>query len=338
LFILQQSLSALKYLHEHKPSIVHRDIKPENILVQSRDPLHVKLADFGLAKASSYLNTICGTGTYLAPEIAKYCGLSKSVPKEKYTVEVDIWSLGVVVLKYGYGLPFPGKGGGIEWCDEIVKAVNDWDSEDLIDLLATAMLVTEAKSRHSATRCLDKALKLSVSSGSRCLTPTPDFFAHERQRSVVESSADSRQGGLDADPASQSPQQEDLNPESQIRNYVRSDAPPPDACSIMFPQTRKRSTRPSASSSGGRLTKRHEKAPPASSSNRPRHEKSIAEPVAVPDRSSQLLRNDQHLAHDATLANAAVQDEGNDDRDSLTDSEVYMAARLLQAIHDEGCL
>lgn len=58
LAISRQSLSAVMYLHEQKPQIVHRDIKPENILVQSREPLHVKLADFGLSKASDYLTTL----------------------------------------------------------------------------------------------------------------------------------------------------------------------------------------------------------------------------------------------------------------------------------------
>ena len=35
LTILQQSLSALAYLHGRNPPIAHRDIKPGNILVQS---------------------------------------------------------------------------------------------------------------------------------------------------------------------------------------------------------------------------------------------------------------------------------------------------------------
>ena len=34
---------------QHERNIVHRDIKPENILLTDKE-LHVKLADFGLAK------------------------------------------------------------------------------------------------------------------------------------------------------------------------------------------------------------------------------------------------------------------------------------------------
>jgi serine/threonine-protein kinase Chk2 len=42
---------------------VHRDIKPENILLTDKN-LHVKLADFGLAKIigeESFTTTLCGT-------------------------------------------------------------------------------------------------------------------------------------------------------------------------------------------------------------------------------------------------------------------------------------
>jgi serine/threonine protein kinase len=53
LTILEQSLSALAYLHGLKPPIAHRDIKPDNILVQSLEPLYIKLADFRLAQTKS---------------------------------------------------------------------------------------------------------------------------------------------------------------------------------------------------------------------------------------------------------------------------------------------
>lgn len=55
---LCQSLDALISAHEH--DIVHRDIKPENILVQSRNPLQIRLSDFGLSKVAVDLQTFCG--------------------------------------------------------------------------------------------------------------------------------------------------------------------------------------------------------------------------------------------------------------------------------------
>src|SRR5437762_1633932 len=72
LAILVQTLFALEHLHGR--SIVHRDLKPQNLLLKSRDPLHVKVADFGLAKEGKHLETLCGTATYEAPEIAQYLG------------------------------------------------------------------------------------------------------------------------------------------------------------------------------------------------------------------------------------------------------------------------
>jgi serine/threonine protein kinase len=88
---------------------VYRDIKPGNILVKHRYPLYIKFADFGLSKEGSSFTTICGSKTYVPPEIARYLSSPKSVPTEKYKSAVNIWSLGVIILEYAYGLPYPGR-------------------------------------------------------------------------------------------------------------------------------------------------------------------------------------------------------------------------------------
>ena len=57
--LLIQALKALKYLHPR--GVAHRDLKPENILIESRSPLSIKLANFGLANNKPDLKTVCGT-------------------------------------------------------------------------------------------------------------------------------------------------------------------------------------------------------------------------------------------------------------------------------------
>ncbi|KNA12875.1 hypothetical protein SOVF_121150 [Spinacia oleracea] len=84
----RQILLGLKYLHEK--NVVHRDIKCANILVASNGT--VKLADFGLAKATRLndLKSCKGTAFWMAPEVLKNKG---------YGLPADIWSLGCTVLE-----------------------------------------------------------------------------------------------------------------------------------------------------------------------------------------------------------------------------------------------
>ncbi|XP_055075005.2 serine/threonine-protein kinase DCLK3 [Misgurnus anguillicaudatus] len=88
---------ALEYIHDK--SIAHRDIKPENLLVQrhGNGSLNLKLADFGLAMViTEPVFTVCGTPTYVAPEILAETG---------YGVEVDIWAMGVILFVLLSGFP-----------------------------------------------------------------------------------------------------------------------------------------------------------------------------------------------------------------------------------------
>ncbi|TQV96617.1 hypothetical protein V2A60_002996 [Cordyceps javanica] len=110
--VLQQSLSALQFAH--KVGIAHRDLKLDNILIASRDPLRIKLADFGIAKLHGQLQSVCGTPPFMAPDI----WAMRLPSKEKYyTKAVDIWALGVVIYRLLFELP---AGFGPKLCLRIV--------------------------------------------------------------------------------------------------------------------------------------------------------------------------------------------------------------------------
>jgi serine/threonine protein kinase len=251
--ILHQSLLALEYLHENK--IMHRDIKPANILVESREPLlHIKLADFGLSKANDYLETICGTHTYAAPEIVKY---SESATRGRYAHAVDIWSLGVVIFELVYDLPFPGTGKGLRWCEKILDKLEDTDSDDLIKILSV-MIVWDPKLRRPAKKLLRPAENLlhrppQLPNTGQPLTPMPLPYSHQQPQSVEYLSTiydppeqhDQHEHQPALAPVGEYPQHEyshDPFRDSEIDGYIRSRVSFHSDASD-FIEERKRSTR-----------------------------------------------------------------------------------------------
>ncbi|CAI8011662.1 Serine/threonine-protein kinase Chk2, partial [Geodia barretti] len=100
-FLFYQILGAVNYLHER--NITHRDLKPENILLATDEQeTLIKVTDFGLSKfvgEASLMRTLCGTPSYLAPEILESAGLGG------YSKAVDCWSLGVILYIMLGGYP-----------------------------------------------------------------------------------------------------------------------------------------------------------------------------------------------------------------------------------------
>lgn len=61
------------------------------------DKISIKLADFGLAmEVNKPIFTVCGTPTYVAPEILSEIG---------YGLEVDMWACGVITYILLCGFP-----------------------------------------------------------------------------------------------------------------------------------------------------------------------------------------------------------------------------------------
>jgi serine/threonine-protein kinase len=92
-----QVADALACAHAH--GVVHRDVKPANILL--RDDGHVKVADFGIAKAGTghdltRTGVVMGTAKYLSPE---------QVSGNPADAGSDIYALGIVLYEMLCGTP-----------------------------------------------------------------------------------------------------------------------------------------------------------------------------------------------------------------------------------------
>ncbi|XP_040007384.1 serine/threonine-protein kinase DCLK1a isoform X1 [Xiphias gladius] len=153
--MLYNLANAIKYLHSL--NIVHRDIKPENLLVYEHadGSKSLKLGDFGLATVvDGPLYTVCGTPTYVAPEIIAETG---------YGLKVDIWAAGVItyILLCGFP-PFRGSSDDQEVLfDQILMGQLEfplpyWDNvSETAKELIRSMLEVEVDQRYSALQVLE---------------------------------------------------------------------------------------------------------------------------------------------------------------------------------------
>ncbi|XP_017297327.1 serine/threonine-protein kinase DCLK2 [Kryptolebias marmoratus] len=145
---------AIKYLH--RMNIVHRDIKPENLLVceYPDGTKSLKLGDFGLATVvEGPLYTVCGTPTYVAPEIIAETG---------YGLKVDIWAAGVITYILLCGFPPFRSENNVqeELFDQILRGKlefpsPDWDAVSLpAKMLISQMLQVNVDARFTAEEVL----------------------------------------------------------------------------------------------------------------------------------------------------------------------------------------
>ncbi|XP_010602010.1 serine/threonine-protein kinase Chk2 isoform X1 [Fukomys damarensis] len=152
-----QMLLAVQYLHEN--GIIHRDLKPENVLLSSQEEdCLIKITDFGQSKIlgeTSLMRTLCGTPTYLAPEVLLSIGTTG------YNRAVDCWSLGVIlfICLSGYP-PFSEHKTPVSLKDQITSGKYTFIPEVWADVsekaldLVKKLLVVDPKARFTTQEAL----------------------------------------------------------------------------------------------------------------------------------------------------------------------------------------
>jgi hypothetical protein len=100
--IAGQVTDALAHAHAH--GLVHRDIKPANVLLRDEggDMVRVKVADFGIAKATATTGDLTANGTFLGTP--KYVS-PEQVQGREPDPRADLYSLGVVLFEMLAGRP-----------------------------------------------------------------------------------------------------------------------------------------------------------------------------------------------------------------------------------------
>ena len=120
--ILQQLNNTFKII---RYDIIHRNLKLENILIKNENGNNIiKLADYGCRRRITTLLKIegkasyDGTVAYMAPEVLR---------GEKYNYKIDLWSLGIIIFRFYFGVsPFSEVDK-----DKLIKFIDKFENDSL---------------------------------------------------------------------------------------------------------------------------------------------------------------------------------------------------------------
>ncbi|KAI1824361.1 kinase-like protein [Xylaria intraflava] len=153
--ITYSTVMGLKELKD-KHNIIHRDVKPTNILINTRG--QVKICDFGVSGnlVASIAKTNIGCQSYMAPErISGGALMSAGASDGTYSVQSDIWSLGLTIIECGMGkYPYPPDVSSTIFSQ--LSAIVEGDPPDLPDTYSQAACAF-------VNGCLNKLPKLRPS-------------------------------------------------------------------------------------------------------------------------------------------------------------------------------
>ncbi|KAI1755713.1 kinase-like domain-containing protein [Xylaria castorea] len=150
--ITHSTVMGLKELKE-KHNIIHRDVKPTNILMNTQG--QIKICDFGVSGnlVASIAKTNIGCQSYMAPErISGGAFMQSGASDGTYSVQSDIWSLGLTIIECGMGkYPYPPEVSSTIFSQ--LSAIVDGDPPDLPETYSQT-------ARTFVNGCLNKVPKL----------------------------------------------------------------------------------------------------------------------------------------------------------------------------------
>ncbi|XP_040267416.1 serine/threonine-protein kinase PAK 6-like [Bufo bufo] len=164
--VCKSVLQALVYLHSQ--GVIHRDIKSDSILLTLDG--RVKLSDFGfcaqISKDVPKRKSLVGTPYWMAPEV---------IMRSAYGTEVDIWSLGIMVIEMVDGEPPYFSDSPVQAMKRLrdsppPKLRNSHKASPILRDFLDRMLTREAAERTTAQELLDHFFLLQAGL-PECLVP-----------------------------------------------------------------------------------------------------------------------------------------------------------------------